>query len=115
MKAKIARFILRGSLGAVFLIFGIGKFQNDYWARTMASLPFITALPWPAQASVWGVGVLECLTGLFLLSGFFVRPAAIAAAIQLTGILLLLQFQEIRDIALLGCALFLALEPDKGD
>ncbi len=111
MKEKIAFYILRISLGSVFLIFGIGKFTGDYWARTMAAMPVVQAMPWPAQHSVWGFGALEILTALLLISGFWVRPAGIIAALQLFAILIAVQFQEIRDIALLGAAIFLALKP----
>ena len=101
--------ILRVSLGIVFLAFGIGKFQNDYWARTMESMPFVQKFPWSAHYSVLGVGVLEVLTATSLIIGFFWRYAAFMAATMLLGILILVQFQEVRDIALLGMALYLAL------
>ncbi len=114
MKEKIALGLLRISLGSVFLIFGIGKFANDYWARTMSAMPFIEGLPWPAQYSVWGVGVVEVLTAVCLISGFFVRIAGIVAAVQLTAILILVQFQETRDIALLGSAIYLAIHSKSG-
>ncbi|MDP8266392.1 MAG: DoxX family protein [Candidatus Aceula meridiana] len=111
MKNKIAFIILRASLGIVFLIFGIGKFTGDYWARSMEAMPVVQAMPWPAQYSVWGLGAVETLTALLLISGLWLRPAAIAAALQLAAILIALQFQEIRDIALLGVAVFLAFNP----
>jgi len=111
MKNKIAFIVLRVSLGAVFLIFGIGKFTGDYWARSMAAMPIVQSMPWPAQYSVWGLGALEALTAFLLISGIWLRPAAIAACLQLVVILIVLQFQEIRDIALLGAAIFLALKP----
>ncbi|UCC95616.1 MAG: DoxX family protein [Candidatus Omnitrophota bacterium] len=112
MKKKIAFFILRVGLGVVFLIFGIGKLQGDIWAQTMSTMDFFKNLPWDVNISIYGVGILEILTGIFLIIGLFVRIAASVAALQLIGILILLQFQEIRDIGLLGAAVFLSVRRD---
>jgi uncharacterized membrane protein YphA (DoxX/SURF4 family) len=109
MKEKIISIILRVSLGIVFFWFGIGKFTNDYWARTMAAMPFIQVLPWPANISVIAAGILEIITAFGLITGRLLRPAAVLASCQLIAILILLRFQEVRDIGLLGVAVYLAL------
>lgn len=109
MREKAAFFVLRASLGVVFLLFGAGKFQNDYWARTMATLPIVEKMPWPTVFSVRAMGTAEIAVAVALISGYCLRPAAIIAAGMLLGILVVTGFQETRDIALLGCALFLAM------
>ncbi len=107
MKEKIIFSILRISLGVVFLVFGIGKFTGDYWARSMEAMTIVQAMPWNPQYSVWAFGAIEILTATFLILGFFVRFVAVLAGLQLLSILIVLQFQEIRDIGLLGAAIFL--------
>jgi uncharacterized membrane protein YphA (DoxX/SURF4 family) len=109
MKQKIAFLLLRISLGVIFLIFGIGKFRGDLWAQTMQGMDFFQNLPWSVGISIVLVGALEVITGAFLILGLLRRWASVIAAIQLTGILWLLNFQEIRDIGLLAIALYLAL------
>jgi len=113
MKHKIAYFILRLSLGAIFLTFGIGKFQNDYWARTIKAMEFFINLPWDVTLSVVLVGILEVVTGSFLILGLFTRFFSAMAVLQLIVILFLLRFQEVRDIGLLGVAIYLALVRDE--
>ncbi|MDD4909690.1 MAG: DoxX family protein [Candidatus Omnitrophica bacterium] len=109
MRAKIAYFILRTGLGVVFLIFGIGKFRGDIWAQTMVAMDFFRNLPWSAAVSVTAVGALETVTGICLIIGLFTRFFALLAALQLTAILILLKFQEIRDVGLLGAALYIMM------
>jgi uncharacterized membrane protein YphA (DoxX/SURF4 family) len=109
MKQKIAFLLLRISLGAIFLIFGIGKFRGDLWAQTMQGMDFFQNLPWAVGISIVLVGALEVTTGAFLILGLLRRWASAMAAIQLTGILWFLNFQEIRDIGLLAIALYLVL------
>ncbi|MDD3374530.1 MAG: DoxX family protein [Candidatus Omnitrophica bacterium] len=113
MKDKIIFSILRVSLGVVFLVFGIGKFTGDYWARSMEAMSIVQAMPWSSQYSVWAFGVVEILTSVLLIFGFFVRFAAVLAALQLLLILIVLQFQEVRDVGLLGMAIFLAFYEKK--
>jgi uncharacterized membrane protein YphA (DoxX/SURF4 family) len=109
MRNKIAYTILRITLAAVFLIFGIGKFRNDIWAQTIRQMGFFRALPWDTGISVFFIGLIETITGLALLAGIFTRFFAAVAAAQLAGILVLLNFQETRDIGLLGAAIYLSL------
>jgi len=113
MKNKIAFLFLRVSLGMVFLMFGIGKFRNDIWAETIRGMDFFLKLPWDVSISVFLIGVLEVLTGTALIVGAFTRFFSVAAAVQLLGILILLKFGEIRDIALLGAAIYMILVRDE--
>ncbi|MCX5709143.1 MAG: DoxX family protein [Candidatus Omnitrophica bacterium] len=108
MKKDAAFLLLRVSLGIVFLAFGIGKLENDIWAQTMRAMAFFLNLPWNVSVSVLIVGLLEIITGAALISGLFSRFFASLASLQLIGILVLLKFQEIRDVGLLGAAIFLA-------
>lgn len=112
MRKKIIYLFLRVSLGAVFLIFGMGKFDNDVWAKTIQNMAFFRSLPWDAHVSVILVGATEVATGVALILGFSTRFFACIASIMLLGIILLLQLQEIRDIGLLGAAFYLAMEND---
>jgi len=112
IKNKIAFFVLRFGIGLVFLIFGIGKLQNDYWARTMATMSFFKGLPWPVGVSVNAVGVIEIAVGVGLMAGVLRRACAVVAACMLTGILVLFEFQEIRDIGLLAAAVYMSLVHD---
>ncbi len=113
MKKNIAFLFLRVGLGVVFLVFGIGKFQNDIWAQTMRTMNFFLALPWDVNISVILVGIVEAITGVALITGLFARFFAGTAAIQLMGILVLLKFEEVRDIGLLGAAIYIALIYDE--
>ena len=113
MKDKIAFTILRVSLGVVFLIFGIGKFQDDIWAQTIKSMEVFQELPWDVGITVFLIGVSEVVTGAFLILGVFTRLFSAIASLQLLVILVLLQFQEIRDIGLLGAAIYMALVRDE--
>ena len=113
MKDKIAFTILRVSLGVVFLIFGIGKFQDDIWAQTIKSMEIFQELPWDVGITVFLIGVSEVVTGAFLILGVFTRLFSAIASLQLLVILVLLQFQEIRDIGLLGAAIYTALVRDE--
>ena len=112
MRNKIAVTILRVSLGVVFLIFGIGKFQDDIWAETIKSMAVFRGLPWSVNITVLLVGSSEVITGVFLILGFLTRFFSAVAAVQLLMILFLLQFQETRDIGLLGAAVYMALVKD---
>ncbi len=55
------------------------------------------------------IGITETLTGPGLMLGVFTRFFAALAAVQLFSILLLLQFEETRDIGLFGAAVYMAL------
>lgn len=113
MRKRIAYFLARISVGLVFLLFGMGKFQNDIWAQTIKNMAFFKAFPWDPNLSVFLIGVVEIVTATALIFGLFTRFFAGLAALQLAAILILLQFQQIRDIGLLGICLFLMLTKDK--
>lgn len=109
MKNRIAFLAMRVSLGIVFLIFGIGKFNNDLWAETIRNMDFFIGLPWNINISVAFIGITEILTGAALIIGLFTRFFAAVAAVQLMGILILFKFQETRDIGLLGMAIYMTV------
>ncbi len=109
MKNKLAFLAMRVALGIVFLIFGIGKFKNDLWAETIRSMDFFLRLPWDVNISVTLIGITEIFTGAALMAGLFTRFFAAVAAVQLMGILILLKFQETRDIGLLGMAIYMVI------
>jgi uncharacterized membrane protein YphA (DoxX/SURF4 family) len=111
-KHKIALLLLRFTLGAVFLIFGVGKFQNDIWAQTIRNMDLFQRLPWSLDLTVFLIGITETITGAGLIFGIFTRFFAAIAAVQLLGILILLKFEETRDIGLRGAAIYLALVGD---
>ena len=100
MKSKLAFTVLRISLGVVFLIFGIGKFQDDIWAQTIKSMEVFQGLPWDVSVTVILIGVSEVTVGVFLILGLFTRIFSAVASLQLLVILFLLQF-------LRSCLLFL--------
>ena len=109
MKNKLAFLAMRATLGIVFLIFGIGKFRNDIWVETIRSMDFFIRLPWNVNISVALIGITEILTGTALIIGLFTRFFAAVAAAQLMGILVLLKFQETRDVGLLGMAIYMTV------
>lgn len=113
MKDKIPLVVLRVSVGLAFLVFGIGKFQNDYLARTIQTMGLFQALPWDVRFSTNLIGLMEVFTGLLLMLGWFSRLAAGLAVAQLTVILFLFGFSEVRDFGLLGAAVCLFLANDK--
>jgi uncharacterized membrane protein YphA (DoxX/SURF4 family) len=112
MKEKIAYLLLRVSVGIVFLAFGIGKFQGDIWAETIKNMDIFHKLPWSVDTTVLLIGAQELVTGLALLSGVFTRLFSAVAAMQLITILFLLNFQETRDVGLLGAAIYMAVVKD---
>jgi uncharacterized membrane protein YphA (DoxX/SURF4 family) len=83
--------LLRISLGIVFLWFGALKFfpgmspAHDLAARTIEALSFGTM---PARVSVPLLAGWECLIGLGLLFGIFMRATLLLLAIQMAGTLM---------------------------
>ena len=89
----MARFgvpLLRVSLGVVFLWFGVLKFfpglspARDLAARTVERLSFGTIGP---EFSVPALALWECLIGLGLLTGVFMRATLLLLAVQMLGTL----------------------------
>jgi uncharacterized membrane protein YphA (DoxX/SURF4 family) len=82
--------ILRVSLGAVFLGFGLLKFfpgvspAQDLVEHTTAILTFGLV---PGPVALVGVAALECVIGLCLISGRALRGAVVLLGLQLVGIL----------------------------
>ena len=82
--------LLRISLGIVFLWFGALKFfpglspASDLAARTIATLSFGLV---PAEASIPLLAGWECLIGLGLLFGVFMRATLLLLAVQMAGTL----------------------------
>ncbi len=72
---------LRLLSGAVFVVFGVGKFVNH--ASELASFKTY-GLPAP-EAFVAAIGVLELVGGALLIAGLFTRPAAFALAGDMVG------------------------------
>lgn len=88
--ARYGLLLLRISLGVVFLWFGALKFfpglspAHDLASRTIESLSFGTV---HANVSIPVLGAWECLIGLGLLSGFFMRATLFLLAVQMAGTL----------------------------
>jgi uncharacterized membrane protein YphA (DoxX/SURF4 family) len=89
----MARFgvpLVRVSLGVVFLWFGILKFfpglspAQSLAARTVERLTFGTIGP---ELSVPALALWECLIGLGLLTGVFMRATLLLLAVQMLGTL----------------------------
>jgi uncharacterized membrane protein YphA (DoxX/SURF4 family) len=82
--------LLRISLGVVFLWFGVLKFfpglspASDLAARTIETLSFGTV---PARVSMPLLAGWECLIGLGLLFGIFMRATLLLLAVQMAGTL----------------------------
>jgi len=83
--------LLRISLGIVFLWFGALKFfpglspASDLAARTIETLSFGIV---PASVSLPLLATWECLIGLGLLSGIFMRATLLLLAVQMAGTLM---------------------------
>lgn len=80
--------LLRVSLGIVFFWFGVLKFfpnlspAEDLAARTIATLSFGVVQP---NVSVPVLAAWECLIGLGLMSGRFMRATLLLMALQMLG------------------------------
>jgi cytochrome c oxidase subunit 2 len=106
---KAAFFIMRISVGIVFLMFGVGKLSNDIWAQTIRAMDIFQHLPWDVNCTVVMIGISEIVTGTCLVIGLYARFFAAVAALQLAMILVLVKLQETRDIGLWGAAVYMAL------
>ena len=87
--------LLRISLGVVFLWFGVLKFfpgmspASDLAARTISVLSFGTV---PPEVSVPLLAAWECVIGLGLILGIFMRATLLLLALQMAGTLTPLVF-----------------------
>jgi putative oxidoreductase len=77
----VAALVGRVVGGAVFVIFGVGKFVNH--ASELASFQSY-GLPAP-DAFVYVIGVIEIVGGLLLMLGLLTRPAALVLAGDMVG------------------------------
>jgi uncharacterized membrane protein YphA (DoxX/SURF4 family) len=83
--------LLRISLGLVFLWFGALKFfpglspAHDLAARTIETLSFGVV---PATVSIPLLAIWECLIGIGLLFGIFMRAVLLLLAVQMAGTLM---------------------------
>jgi uncharacterized membrane protein YphA (DoxX/SURF4 family) len=88
--ARYGLLILRISLGVVFFWFGVLKFfpgmspAHDLAARTIEKLSFGTV---HSNVSVPMLATWECLIGLGLLFGVFMRATLLLLAVQMAGTL----------------------------
>ncbi len=114
---------LRIGLGLMYLYSGIGFLHNPLDWQGFLPTGFAAVvervIPLSAYLAFQGIGELA-LAAVFL--GWFlplmaVRIAAVAAALEFTGILFLtgLDLVTFRDIGLLGAALTLALQSQSAD
>lgn len=86
--ARYGIVLLRVSLGVVFFWFGVLKFfpglspAQDLAARTISALTFGFV---PASISVPVLAAWECVIGLGLISGFFMRGTLLLLWLQMLG------------------------------
>jgi putative oxidoreductase len=92
--------------GAIFVVFGIGKFT----AHASEVDSFETyGLPWP-EAFVYAIGVLEIAGGLLLIAGWLTRYAALALAGDMVGAIVVSGIKEGEVVSLtLAPALLVAM------
>jgi uncharacterized membrane protein YphA (DoxX/SURF4 family) len=114
---QISRLILRLSLAAVFLWFGIDKFFDPaYWLNTWVPnsvVSFGAVLHISSNAIVYGIGVMELLVGISLASNMFVDFFALVATVFLIAVSLFHGFGDIlvRDIGIIGGLIALIVWP----
>jgi putative oxidoreductase len=77
----VAALVARVAGGAVFVVFGIGKFTNH--APEVASFHDY-GLP-ATEAFVYVIGAIEIVGGLLLILGLATRPAALVLAGDMVG------------------------------
>jgi putative oxidoreductase len=77
----VAALVARVAGGAVFVVFGIGKFTNH--ASEVASFHDY-GLP-ATEAFVYVIGAIEIVGGLLLILGLATRPAALVLAGDMVG------------------------------
>ena len=111
---SLSRIVLRTTLGAVFLWFGVDKFVNPaYWIMwTPQTVEFIVQdflLDF-----IVGLGVFEVFVAAVLFSGKFTRIVGAVAAVFLATVILTSDVTTVvRDIGLFGAATALALGDEK--
>jgi len=82
--------VLRISVGAIFLGFGLLKFFPDVSPAQVLATDAVGALTLgliPGSVSIYGVAGLECFIGICFLAGRWMRLAIWLLAVQFVGIL----------------------------
>lgn len=112
-RPQLAHFFLRLGLAFVLIYFGIGKAIHPGMWTQWIPVPIFEILPMASQMFLLIQGVIEAVMGVLILFNFLVRPAAILLAILLIVVLVAFGFNEatVRDIGLLGAALYLVFQP----
>ncbi|MEK7125009.1 MAG: DoxX family membrane protein [Patescibacteria group bacterium] len=116
---RYSQWVLRLSLAAVFLWFGVGKFINpDYWIN--AWLPqwiygMLETFNISAKNFMYLNGIFEVLVGVSVVSGIFIRIFSVLAGLFLLGVMGTHGLNEVlvRDVALVGGFLALFFWPDR--
>lgn len=117
---RISHLILRLSLAAVFLWFGIDKFFHPgHWISSWIPQYVINVVGFlhiSANAFVYSMGVVELLIGISLAANMFIDFFALVAAIMLVIVSLTHGLSDvlIRDIGLIGALLALVFWPNPG-
>ena len=114
---RISHLILRLSLAAVFLWFGIDKFFDPaYWFNAWIPnfvINFSTILHVSTNSIIYSIGVIELLIGISLASNMFIDFFAMIAVVFLIIISLYHGFGEVlvRDLGIIGGLLALIFWP----
>ena len=114
---RISHLILRLSLAAVFLWFGIDKFFDPaYWFNAWIPnfvINFSTILHVSTNSIIYSIGVIELLIGISLASNMFIDFFAMIAVVSLIIISLSHGFGEVlvRDLGIIGGLLALIFWP----
>ncbi|MEY4744620.1 MAG: DoxX [Candidatus Parcubacteria bacterium] len=101
--------VLRFSVGAVFLWFGIDKWIHpEAWYGWIP--PAVSSgLPVDSDTFLWWYGAFEFVIGVSLVAGRFLRGTSAVAGLLLVGLAAILGASEatVRDAGLAGCCLAL--------
>lgn len=110
--SDISLLLLRISLGALFLYFGLlavtdPEGQLSWMSTWVNSLPVIGT-----PVFIFVFGIVQIIIALCLILGIYVRYAALAAGAALIGIIINLGFNDVayRDVVILTAALVLATQ-----
>ncbi len=116
---RYAQLILRLSLAAVFLAFGIDKFVHpQYWLDAWVpakALAVFAAMHVSGGNIIFLNGIFEVLVGVSMISTIFMRTFSFLAVIFLVTVMVVHGLDEIliRDIGIIGGFLALMLWPDR--
>lgn len=119
LSVRNSQLAIRIGLAIVFLWFGIDKFiQPQYWLDAWVPAfvqDFATSIHIGGRDLINLAGIFEVIVALSLLTGFFMRYLAAAAAVFLVSIIAVHGFNEviIRDIGLVGALIALIIWPER--